>query len=227
MRRRALANPAHSWRALGATGRKTGRQGGTVTGSVAHLGAGNRTALRPQQGNRAERIKTIWPSIQAAFDAIAFMSKRIGCLRGKVDSVHGPCDALFLIGSAPATFMRSRGPGGTPSAPAPINRTNTRLRPISTTALEEDMHQGACEGSPYMDRMRADGRAHLVGYRHHRHAQSACSASERRPTSRNPLALYLCRRDAALICLSAAKPPTGNLFPVLALKTNAVEIARR
>jgi hypothetical protein len=41
------------------------------------------------------------------------MSERVGRWRGEVDNVHGPHEALFLIGSAPATFMMSR---GTPSA---------------------------------------------------------------------------------------------------------------
>lgn len=35
------------------------------------------------------------------------MHKRNGRWRGKADIVHGPHEALFLIGSAPATFMMS------------------------------------------------------------------------------------------------------------------------
>src|SRR5687767_813362 len=89
--------------------------------------------------------------MQAAFDAIAFMSKRVGRWRGEVDSVHGPHEALFLIGSASATFMMSR---GTP-VQLPINRTNTRLQPISAMGFKEVRIQGACEGSPYMDTTRS------------------------------------------------------------------------
>jgi hypothetical protein len=94
----------------------------------------------------AERFQTIYPSTQAAFDAIAFMSKRNGRWRGKADSVHGPSRPHYLIGSASATFMMS---SGTPRACCPSGRINGCSRcPLRVHSVRI---KRARKGSPYME----------------------------------------------------------------------------